>query len=166
MRYSRLLSAITIVSLLAVFALPARGLAADEVTDRWGIYGGLGYGAGFFESPDDEEDAWRLMAWFRMHKYVSAEVGYIDAGEPKGMGGFDGLHLALVPTIPLTDKLEIFGKAGGFFLEGDDNVAAGAGVAYYVWKGFGVRLDWDRLNADDDDAVNVLTLAAFYHLSR
>jgi hypothetical protein len=110
------------------------------------------------------------MAWFRPWDYLAFEVGYIDTGDPEGVRDVDGLHLAAVPTLPLPYNLDLFFKAGGMFLE-DNDVAIGAGVAYHLPKGFGVRLDWDHLGLEDKstskngDDIEVITMTFFYMLS-
>jgi hypothetical protein len=153
------------VSLFAGTASAAEDAKAKEELKLKGIYGGVGFGAGFFDDPSDVEDAWRLHAWFRPWDFMSFEVGYIDAVDPEQIEDVDGLHLAGVPTLRLGNSgFDLFGKVGGFFND-DSEVAIGLGGAYHLPKNFGVRLDWDCLDIDDKDKINVLTLSLFYHLS-
>jgi hypothetical protein len=168
MSYTRFVSTIAALFVVPVMlagpALAADDPKAPERRKLMGIYGGVGFGAGIFDEPDEVEDAWRLLAWYRPYDFVSLEIGYIDAGDPTGVEDVDGLHLALVPTLPLYDAgIDLFGKIGGFFFE-DDELAIGLGAAYHLPYGFGVRFDWDRLNLLDSQSIDVVTLALFYRL--
>ena len=76
------------------------------------------------------------------------------------------MHLVAVPTFRIGDSgFDVFGKAGGFFNE-DNEYAVGLGAAYHLPKNFGLRIDWDRLDVDDKDNIDVLTLSLFYHLAK
>ena len=169
MKYTTFVSTLAALFVCAaIVAGPAHAQATStpkEQRNVKGIYGGVGGGVGIFDDPSDEEDAWRLQAWFRPVNWASFELGYIDAGDPSDqVEDVDGIHVAVVPTLALLDSgIDVFGKVGGFFWD-DDNVAVGLGVAYHLpWK-LGLRLDWDLLNADDSDNINVVTLSLFYHL--
>jgi len=163
--------ATTIAALCLGVALQAGIASAAEDSkakkeDYTGIYGGIGFGVGFFEDPSDEEDAWRLHAWYRPWDFLSFEIGYIDAGDPKQVEDVDGLHLAAVPTFRFPNApVDLFGKVGGFFKD-DSEVAVGLGAAWHLPKNFGLRLDWDRLNVDDNHSIDTLTLSLFYHLAK
>jgi len=168
MSYSRLVSTIAAVCVCAgLFAGSAR---AEEKPDYKGLYGGAGIGGGFFDSPNDGDFSWRMNVWWRPINYASLEIGYINAGRPGDHSEIDGLHVVAVPTLPLPMGFDVYGKLGGFFFGrndgSDSNVAAGCGVAYRGWKGFGLRLDWDNLAVDDNDNINVLTLGVFYHFAK
>jgi hypothetical protein len=167
MSYSRFVSTIAAVCICA--GLVAGSARAEDKPEYRGLYGGAGIGGGFFDSPSDQDFSWRMNVWWRALNYASIEIGYINAGKPGNHSEIDGLHLVAVPTLPLPMGFDAYGKIGGFFFGRDNgsdaNVSAGLGVAYHVWKDFGLRLDWDNLAVDDKDAVNVLTLGAFYHFS-
>jgi opacity protein-like surface antigen len=172
MKYTTLVSTLAVLCVSAALAagpVHAQETSAPKKEERnvRGIYGGVGAGVGIFDDPSDVEDAWRLQTWFRPFNWVSFELGYIDAGDPSDeIEDADGIHLAVVPTLALADSgIDLFGKVGGFFWE-DDNVAVGLGAAYHLPYNLGLRMDWDLLNADDGDNVNVVTLSLFYHLSK
>jgi len=134
------------------------------------LYGGAGIGGGFFDSPDDQDFAWRMHVWWRPFDYGSIEIGYVNAGRPDNHSEVDGLHLVAVPTLPLPMGFDLYGKLGGFFFGRDNgsdaNLSTGLGVAYHLPWNLGVRLDWDNLAVDDKDGINVLTLGVFYHFAK
>ena len=165
MKQTRLILTLAAVCLL-IGPLAGSTQAAEEGVVKRGIYGGVGFGAGFFEGPSNTEYAWRAHVWWRPHEYFAAEIGYIDAGDPSSTPSNEGLHLVAAPMVPV-GPVDLIGKVGGFFPGlSDDDVAGGLGLGYRFYRGFGVRMDWDRLGWEDDDPIDVVTVSLYYHLSR
>ena len=169
MRHTRLFSTLAVLCVFvgvtagsACAAEPQQSTPPAPPARLKGIYGGVG--GGFGNTGDGVGWAWRMMAWYRPYDFISGEIGYADVD--KDNGDFDGLHVAIEPTLPVrAANLDLFAKIGGFFSD-DNHVALGLGAAYNLPKGFGVRLDWDRLNVEGQGhGVDIVTLALFYHLA-
>lgn len=113
-------------------AVAAAGLAAvssanaDEGPQPAGFYVGAGLGQHRLESDDidgvtlkGDDTAVTLFGGYRVNQYFSAELGYIDGGEPEdtvqGVNvKFDtsALEAAVIGTLPLGPQFVVFGRVG------------------------------------------------------
>jgi opacity protein-like surface antigen len=170
--------AITAATLLALSCGTA--LAQSPDNDE-GLYIGAGYGQ-FNVSVDDIDDAdeavskidddgnaWKIFAGWRLNPYVAFELNYVDFGENSGSTGSSssgssgnyavdlaGFQPAVYGIFPL-GPVELFGKVGYYFYDVDlslnldninqDNFSADTSEEALSY-GFGVGMTiFERLNA-------------------
>jgi hypothetical protein len=168
MSYSRFVSTIAAVCICTgILAGSAWAQQQKEEPKVTGLYGGAGIGMTSFDNPSDEDLAWRMQVWYRPSKYGSMEIGYINAGRAGNKAEADGLHLVAKPTLPLPMGFDVYGKIGGFFYD-NSNCAVGLGASYRFpapVSDFGLRLDWDNLDVEGHQQINVLTLGLFYQFA-
>jgi len=80
---------------------------------------------------DDDDNAWKIFAGWRLNPYVSFELNYVDFGENSGSTGSSssgssgdyaldlaGFQPAIYGTFPL-GPVELFGKVGYYFYDVD-----------------------------------------------
>ena len=121
----------------AVAAVSVATVPAAFADENAGLY--LGGGVGSFnvsiDNPDqvddtvgawDEDDnAYKLFAGYRLNKFLAFELDYINLGEPSGavVPGFnvdlavDGFAPYVVGTIPLGNWFEVYGRLGYYFYD-------------------------------------------------
>jgi hypothetical protein len=170
--------AITAATLLALSCGTA--LAQSPDNDE-GLYIGVGFGQ-FNVSVDDIDDtdnaiseidddgnAWKIFAGWRLNPYVAFELNYVDFGDNSGATGSDaagssgnytvdlaGFQPAISGIFPL-GPVELFGKVGYYFYDVDlslnldninqDNFSADSSEEALSY-GFGVGMTlFERLNA-------------------
>lgn len=141
-----------------------------------------------FQNEDfDEEDlALKAFAGYRFHKHFAGEVDYLDFGEPDGTVtalGLDvrtsieayALAMYLVGILPLAEKFEVFGKLGAAYWDADAEASAlgvkarqsedgtdfayGAGASYKFTDKFAVRVEYEGIDADYADKLDMLTVS-------
>jgi OOP family OmpA-OmpF porin len=171
------------VLLLAVLA-SAGAQAAD---DGEGGYVGIGAGEAKLEIDDfiDENDtAWKIFGGWSFNRYIAAEVGYFDGGDPSTTDGTvrrqveaDGFYAAAIGSLPLGDRFSLFARLAYAFYEAtaslqapgvsvsesdeDEDLLYGIGATAQVTDSFGVRLELEALDVSNA-AFEMLTLSATY----
>jgi len=177
----------------AMSGLAALGLAlsgAAHAQRQPGFYLGAGVGQGTLDfddtdftvaGVDDSDTAFKVFAGYTFNEFVSLEVAYFDAGQPtEQLGAFalqfdlSAVNLSLIGHLPLTDSVELFGKAGlasydydvemnfnnSLVATGDDrdqDVSYGFGAAYSFAGPFEVRAEYEFIEIDSGsyDVVSV-----------
>jgi opacity protein-like surface antigen len=137
---------------------------------------------------DDSATAFRLEGGYRFNRYLALEASYADFGSANstmtttapikqypGSIKISGEGLGAVGFLPLTDDLELFGRAGLFHFKYEMDGAVvnlngatvlattsvsanttgttgylGAGVDYALYGGFSLRAAWDYFRAADN----------------
>ena len=80
-------------------------------------------------SIDDDDNAWKMFAGWRLNPYFAFELNYVDFGDPSdrleasGSSGdysleLSGFQPAIYGTFPL-GPVELFGKVGYYFYDVD-----------------------------------------------
>jgi opacity protein-like surface antigen len=160
-----------------LIALGSGSAYAQSPENDEGLYLGLGYGQFNVKVDDiddtdeaiaridDDDNAWKVFAGWRLNPYFAFELNYVDFGEPsdrlEGSSGdyrleLNGFQPAVYGTIPL-GPVELFGKVSYYFLDvkvdvdlddlGDDVFQSDASEeAWSYGFGLGVTL-FDRLHA-------------------
>ena len=120
-------------------------LAQSPENDE-GLYIGAGWGQfnvgiddvddtnNAIERIDDDDNAWKIFAGWRINPYFAFELNYVDFGENSGSTGSDasgsnnsyrldlaGFQPAIYGTFPL-GPVELFGKVGYYFYDVDISV--------------------------------------------
>ena len=132
---------------------------------------------------DGEGDSRAYELGWRLNNFIAFQAGYHDLGDIEGIaclgignscGGFQNIpfsadtvaySLALVPQLPLTRSISIFGKVGFVALESevravlddsqsffedlsDEDTLLGAGVKVKLFGGFSIFYEMERLGSD------------------
>ncbi len=121
---------------------------------------------------DDDSTAWRLSAGWRFSDYFALEGGYhnfgrfeeefdIDGAPVRVSLKADGFMLGGVGSLPVGERVDIFGRAGAFFWDGDadlngvtratpedGNLYFGLGVRFGLSERFSITGDGSRYDLD------------------
>jgi outer membrane immunogenic protein len=164
-----------------VLALSCGTALAQSPENDEGLYIGAGFGQfsvgvddiddtdNAISRIDDDDNAWKIFAGWRLNPYVAFELNYVDFGENSGSTGSDtggtsgnytaelaGFQPAVYGIFPL-GPVELFGKVGYYFYDVDlslnldnldqDNFSADTSEEALSY-GFGVGMTiFERLNA-------------------
>jgi OOP family OmpA-OmpF porin len=128
---------------------------------------------------DDEDTGFKVFGGVEMNRNLALEATYTDYGEMTASSGLTAvtvettaLAIAGKGTVPLSDTFALFGKLGlafwdaeasatGFGSIEDDgtDLTYGLGVELSLSEVFGIRGEWERLDADGDD-LDLLSVSA------
>lgn len=138
------------------------------------------------EDFDEEDFAFKAFAGYRFHKHFAGEVDYLDFGEPDDTISALGLNVRttieayalamyLVGILPLAEKFEVFGKLGAAYWDADAEASAlgvtgrqsedgtdfayGAGASYAFTDKFVARIEYEGIDADDLEKLDMLTVS-------
>lgn len=155
------------------------------------------YGGITSTSVDDTDMAWKIFSGKKVTENFGIEVAYLDYGRLAAESGFKpasppitgAIHTNLdttawmidaVGSLPVREKLELFGKLGIARWNTDTTISATAGITvlvepfdndgndihfgvgtrYAVNGDLSIRAEWERINADDD--LDAWTVGAQY----
>jgi len=164
----------TTCAVLAATVLLAGNAYAD---DGFSIGASLGYAN--IENDDSAFDfdandtGYKLIASYSFANYLGIEGGFVDFGEPSddvlGIPGkidAQGWTLYGVGRLPLSDSVELFGKAGVISWEADsivdgalvgaddgDDLALGFGASWNTNGSLGLRAEYEWFDIPDADNV-------------
>jgi OOP family OmpA-OmpF porin len=134
---------------------------------------------------DDDTTSYRIVGGWRVNQYFALEAGYHDFGDfeqnftvdgvqSKARLSADGFTLGVTGSFPVADRIEIFGRGGMFFWDGDaeiNNVSQatpedtnpyfGAGLSYAINGKFLVTGDWTRYELESANS-NVYSVGFQY----
>jgi OOP family OmpA-OmpF porin len=135
-----------------------------------------------FSSCKDTDTSWKLLGGYRFNRYVAAEATYLDWGEVTA-GTSSGARvaaeqhsygLALVGTLPIGERFELFGKAGfvkteqetrritpnpSTFNREETELNYGLGVKYAFTRNWALRGEWENT---DKLKVEMLSIGVEY----
>mgnify|MGYP000026450138 CR=1 FL=1 len=160
---------------MVIASLSAAAKAQDMTENNSGFYVGGNYGYLKVDSDDDFDDNNDMVqgvVGYRLNSFLALEGSYIDFGKYGGRAAnaeTTGYTAALKGTIPITQTVEVFAKAGQLWHKTDYTIAsasgrsddrslfAGAGVnfnvtenlllnAQYTW--YDVDLNADNVSSD------------------
>ena len=151
---------------------------------------------------NDTDTAWGAQIGYRFNRWVAAEIGYVDFGKPSyyanlvsdfgaGPEGYTvrsrfivtGPTLAVVPTIPLGERFDLYARAGLFLAETRFQLGAdfppdsvtvdsradtrewfgGLGFAWNINDNYAVRIEgtyFPEVGDDDETGENDIALIA------
>lgn len=129
----------------------------------------------------DDANSKAISGGYRFNKNFAIEAAYIDLGEseddidPIWTLETDGFNFSAVGIIPVSDKVDIFGKVGVFTWEvtldeagygelasedGTD-ISFGIGASVNLTEQFGIVVEYQKFDLDDDDVSNISIGARF-----
>ena len=181
----------------AAAAMLAAAAAQAQETEDYGFYAGAGVGeyklevddfddvTTAIEEYDSDDTAWKAFAGWRVNRYFSTEIAYINLGSPEDEIApdvfaeveTDGFAPYAVGTFPI-GPFELFAKAGYFFHEtkarvttpagstsasdnGDDFTWT-AGVGLTILDTFNLRLEYEQFDFENTDDSNALWLTGAF----
>lgn len=125
---------------------------------------------------DADSTAWRVALGYRFNDFFALEGGYKNFGRFEETVDFlgvpanaslkaDGFTLGGVASIPLTDRFDVFGRAGAFFWDGDadingitsaspddTNLYLGGGLRFGLTERFSITTDYSWYDFEDTDS--------------
>lgn len=182
------------VAALSLATLPAFAQQQEEVS---GFY--IGGGAGQFnaqiddvddldegvEGWDEDDTAYKFFAGYRLNRFLSFELDYINLGEPSGavVPGFnvdqavDGFAPYIVGTFPLGPYFELYGRLGYYFYdatlgtetevdgraefdEESEDLVWGGGIGTNIGEKVNIRLEYERFDLETVDDADAIWLTA------
>lgn len=183
-----------------LIALGTGSAFAQSPENDEGLYLGLGYGQfdvqvddlddadEAIQRIDDEDNAWKVFAGWRLNPYFAFELNYVDFGDPsdriEGSGSsgdyeleLSGFQPAVYGTFPL-GPVEMFGKLGYYFYDvdlrldlddlGDDVFRSdtseeawsyGFGVGATVLERLALKLEYEKIDTDVVDDLDSIWLS-------
>lgn len=211
---TRLALAISLAAMVSSPVLFAQADNKYDLTSNW--YGGLNIGQTHesindgaiaqseigggltFLTDDDRDNGYKLFAGYQLNDNFAIEGGYFDLGQfgsraVKGNEGAlktrtktRGFNVDLVGSLPMTEKLSAFARAGAHYSESKDrfqgsgdvivtdrhrrdrdvNFKWGGGLQYDFTQKFGMRLEAERYAINDvmgnNGSINMYSLGALY----
>lgn len=160
-----LFSGLTFVAKPSIGQVPRAGVALDT-----GFYvgGAVGQskasdacdprGLGFSGGCDDKDTTWKIFGGYNFNRHFAVEFGYADFGEFNATGAVgavpvtssveaQAIELVGIGSLPLTQQLSGYAKAGVFRWDADSRVAIGGASAASGDDGtdwtVGLGLKWD-----------------------
>jgi hypothetical protein len=139
---------------------------------------------------DGKDNAFKLFGGGFFSPSFGAELAYVDLGKvgyrgdffgtpvADGSVGIWGYNVAALARLPVTERLEVFGKLGVFLWEREDNDVTGGtpfssttrgwdggsfgvGASWRFTANLAARVEWERFPVDNDDA-RLLSLGLQY----
>ena len=181
----------------AVAALSLATLPAAFADETAGAYLGGGFGrfnAGIddvdqvddaIEGWDESDDTYKLFAGYRLNKFLSFELDYVNLGEPSGAvvpgrnvdSAVDGFAPYVIGTFPLGNWFEVYGRLGYYFYdatvgvedeldnraefdEESEDLVYGAGIGANIGERLNLRLEYERFDLQGVDDADSLWLTA------
>ena len=157
--------------LFVALLLPLAGAQAQDS----GFYLGAGIGQSKFTewcdiplaSCKDTDTSWKVLGGYRFNRYIAAEGTYVDWGEvtastasgAQAAADQYSYGLAVVGTLPLGERFELFGKAGFLMTEQETRRITpnpstlnrdetefhyGLGARFLFTKNWALRGEWEN----------------------
>ena len=181
-----------------LLALSCGTAFAQSPDNDEGAYIGLGYGQWgigiddvdqtdeAIERIDDEDNAWKIFAGWRINPYFAFELNYVDFGNPgdrfEGSGSsgrynldLSGIQPAVVGSFPL-GPVELFGKLGYYFIDvkldvdtgigdrddfldsdtSEEALSYGFGAGITFFERLHARLEYEKIDLDNVDDFDAI----------
>jgi len=138
---------------------------------------------------DDDTTAYRILVGWQANRYLALEAGYQNFGEFEqdftinGVSGTaklkaDGYTFGLTGSYPILAQLDLQGRAGAYFWDGeaevnrvsqaspeDTNAYFGLGLRYNFNDRFAVTGDWTRFDLESANS-DVYAVGVLYRFGR
>jgi OOP family OmpA-OmpF porin len=115
---------------------------------------------------DDKDSAWKLVGGYRFNRHLAAEATYIDWGEATGTvqtgagpravsASQTSMGIAVVGSLEIAQRFEVFGKAGFLLTEQETPQSSirerdetefhyGLGARFAFTPSWAARAEWER----------------------
>lgn len=163
-----------VASTVALTAFTTAANAKDMSTNGSGLYLGGNYGYLKVDNEDDFDDSndmWQGVLGYRFNNFFALEGAYSDFGEygnSVSSAETTGYSAALKGTLPITDTVEIFAKAGQLWYEtnysvvgfkgsnDDEALFAGAGLNFNLSQNLllSAQYTWYDVDLNADEATD------------
>jgi opacity protein-like surface antigen len=186
----------------SVLALSCGTALAQSPENDEGLYLGVAYGQfnvnvddiddtdEALKEIDDEDNAWRIFAGWRINPYFAFELNYVDFGENSGSTGTDtsgssgdyavelaGIQPAIYGIFPI-GPVELFGKVGYYFYDVDlsfdfdadeldadsdtseEALSYGFGAGITLFERVNAKLEYEKIDTDLIDDLDAIWLSA------
>lgn len=134
-----------------------------------------GFGSGV--NCDDDDTGMKAFIGVQPVPELGIEAFWVDLGEVRARDragdrlevSADGIGLALLPTVPVSRELDLYGRFGFFAWEADADLriagqrtrdsddgtdtVIGLGARLHVTEAFGLRAEWEQYEVDDEDVT-------------
>jgi hypothetical protein len=188
------------IAAAVLFALSGAAYAQSPDNDE-GLYVGIGYGSfnvqiddidetdEAIDRIDDDDNAWKIFAGWRLNPYFSFELNYVDFGDTTGdaddsgsSGDYSvelsGFQPAIYGTFPI-GPVELFGKVGYYFYDvdlevdlddlgddvfqsdsSDEALSYGFGAGVTVLDRLHFKLEYEKIDTDVIDDFDAIWASA------
>lgn len=129
----------------------------------------------------DDGDSIAISGGYKFSDNFAIEASYVELGDSKDNEApvwtlkADGINLAAIGIIPATDKIDVFGKLGMYMWDFSVNEAGfgeiyskdgtdlslGFGASMLVTERFGLVVEYQEFEVDDEDLSNISLGARF-----
>jgi opacity protein-like surface antigen len=189
------------IAAAVLLALSAGTAYAQSPENDEGLYLGIGYGAFNVQVDDiddtdeaiteidDDDNAWKVFAGWRLNPYFAFELNYVDFGNPSDQIttggtsgdyeiGLSGFQPAVYGTVPL-GPVELFGKIGYYFYDVDltididdltddvvesdtseEALSYGGGIGVTILERLHAKLEYELIDTDVIDDMDSIWLTA------
>ncbi|MFT2090574.1 porin family protein [Paraglaciecola sp. 2405UD69-4] len=123
---TKILTSLTAIAFAASFNLHAQSNSSEDLNGS-GFYVGGNYGYLRVEGDDDfddDKDVYEGIIGYRFNQYIALEGSYIDFGNygtEFARADVDGYTAAIKGSLPITNRVALFVKAGQLWSETDYN---------------------------------------------
>ncbi|MFT7495939.1 MAG: OOP family OmpA-OmpF porin [Urechidicola sp.] len=166
--------------LIGIVALASAGLASQPSAEgNWYLGGALSQAFVDQQGINDDDTGGKVFGGYKYNEYVAVEAAYYNFGDiDTGTSQLevDGLSLAVVGSISVSDSISVFGKVGAHEWDvkdngtiasqmnsnGDTDAFYGLGVDYVIDESWSVRGELERYEVQNLD-YDVASAAVSYN---
>jgi len=182
-----------VAAAVAALSLATGPAAFADENAGWYLGGGFGqFNAGIddvdevddtIEGWDESDDTYKLFAGYRLNKFLSFELDYVNLGEPSGAvvpgrnvdSAVDGFAPYVIGTLPLGNWFEVYARLGYYFYDANvgvedqlggrvefdeesQDLVYGAGVGANIGERFNIRFEYEKFDLEGLDDADSLWL--------
>ncbi len=167
-------------TLIGLVALVSAGLASQSSADgNWYVGGALSQAFVDQQGIDDDDTGGKFFGGYKYNGYIAVEGAYYNFGDISNGASqleIDGLSLAVVGLISVSEKISVFGKVGAHEWDvnnngaiasqlnsnGDTDAFYGLGVDYAINESWRIRGELKRYEVQELD-YDVASTALSYN---
>ena len=166
---------------LALGLVAVSAVALSAPTFAQGFYIGAGVSQAFIDENgfDEDDTGGKIFGGYNFNDYFAIEGAYFDLGDisdGNNSAEIDGVSLAVVGKVPVSNSFSVFGKVGGHEWDadttggisgqasssGDSDAFYGIGAEYRINQSISLRGEIERYEVEDID-VDVATVGISFH---
>ncbi len=166
---------------LAIGLAAVMAVTISTPTFAEGFYIGAGISQSFIDKNgfDEDDTSGKVFGGYSFNDYLAIEGAYYDFGDisdGNNSAEIDGISLAVVGKLPVSNRFTLFGKVGGHDWDADTTGAVsgqissdsdtdafyGLGVEYSISQSISLRGELERYEVEDLD-VDVATIGISFN---